>query len=104
MVDNRKYRYSGKLRDDSTGLYYYEYRYYAPFIGNWLSPDPLGPVDGLNLYRFVRNNPMRFVDPDGLESGEPKDIVRGPIESRDRVDEHILEKLGDRRAGETIRS
>lgn len=64
----RDYRYSGKERDDATGLYYYGYRYYAPFIGNWLSPDPLGPIDGLNLYRFVRNNPLSLVDPNGLDS------------------------------------
>lgn len=65
-VKLKEYRYSGKCRDDATGLYCYEYRYYAPFIGNWISPDPLGAVDGLNLYRFVHNNPIRFVDPLGL--------------------------------------
>ncbi|MBK8256728.1 MAG: hypothetical protein IPK82_29160 [Polyangiaceae bacterium] len=59
-------RYSGKCRDDSTGLYHYEFRYYSPFIGNWISPDPAGPVDGFNLYRFARNNPIRFVDIAGL--------------------------------------
>ena len=69
----KEYRYSGKLRDDATGFYCYEYRYYAPFIGGWLSPDPLGPVDGLNLYRFVHNNPIRFVDADGLQTVE--DVV-----------------------------
>jgi RHS repeat-associated protein len=67
-VKLKEYRYSGKCRDDATGFYCYEYRYYAPFIGGWLSPDPLGPVDGLNLYRFVHNNPIRFVDADGLET------------------------------------
>ena len=67
-VKLREYRYSGKLRDDATGFYCYEYRYYAPFIGGWLSPDPLGAVDGLNLYQFVHNNPIRLVDPDGLDS------------------------------------
>lgn len=67
-VKLKDYRYSGKVCDDATGFYCYEYRYYAPFIGNWLSPDPLGPVDGLNLYRFVRNNPIRFIDSDGLQT------------------------------------
>ena len=68
-VKLKEYRYSGKLRDDVTGFYCYEYRYYAPFVGGWLSPDPLGAVDGLNLYTFVHNNPIRFVDPDGLDTG-----------------------------------
>ncbi len=58
-------RYSGKERD-ATGLYYYGYRYYAPWLGRWLNPDPAGTVDGLNLYRMVRNNPVLFKDADGL--------------------------------------
>ncbi|HDT2998783.1 TPA: hypothetical protein QHL53_000977 [Proteus mirabilis] len=57
-------RYSGKERD-STGLYYYGYRYYQPWVGRWLSADPAGTVDGLNLYRMVRNNPVTLRDPDG---------------------------------------
>ncbi len=67
-IDLKQYRYAGKLRDDTTGLYYFGYRYYAPFIGGWLSPDPIGPEDGLNLYRFVHKNPIRFTDPNGLET------------------------------------
>ncbi|EBD9258316.1 RHS repeat protein [Salmonella enterica] len=58
-------RYSGK-EQDATGLYYYGYRYYQPWAGRWLSSDPAGMVDGLNLFRMVRNNPVIFVDPDGL--------------------------------------
>lgn len=65
----KDYRYSGKERDDATGLYYYGYRYYAPWVGRWLSPDPLGPEDGLNLYRFVANNPLTFMDELGLMAG-----------------------------------
>jgi insecticidal toxin complex protein TccC len=61
----RTHRYSGKERD-ATGLYYYGYRYYQPWAGRWLSADPAGTVDGLNLYRMVRNNPITLSDPDGL--------------------------------------
>ncbi|QEZ93479.1 cytotoxic necrotizing factor Rho-activating domain-containing protein [Proteus sp. CD3] len=57
-------RYSGKEKD-ATGLYYYGYRYYQPWIGRWLSADPAGTVDGLNLYRMVRNNSVTLRDPDG---------------------------------------
>lgn len=57
-------RYSGKERDD-TGLYYYGYRYYQPWAGRWLSADPAGTVDGLNLYAMVRNSPLSAVDDDG---------------------------------------
>ncbi|WP_392889019.1 RHS repeat-associated core domain-containing protein [Pseudomonas migulae] len=58
-------RYSGKERD-ATGLYYYGFRYYAPWLQRWINPDPAGPIDGLNFYRFVRNSPINFYDPNGL--------------------------------------
>ncbi len=60
-------RYSGKEKD-ATGLYYYGYRYYQPWVGRWLSADPAGTVDGLNLYRMVRNNPVTLIDNNGLLS------------------------------------
>lgn len=63
-------RYSGKEKD-ATGLYYYGYRYYQPCVGRWLSADPAGTVDGLNLYRMVRNNPVTLHDPDGRMPGPP---------------------------------
>lgn len=57
-------RYSGKERD-ATGLYYYGYRYFAPWLNRWINPDPAGPVDGLNFYCFVGNSPVGRVDVDG---------------------------------------
>ncbi|MNL09075.1 hypothetical protein D3C87_1298230 [compost metagenome] len=58
-------RYSGKERD-ATGLYYYGFRYYAPWLQRWINPDPAGYVDGANLYRMTTNNPINFWDGDGL--------------------------------------
>ena len=57
-------RYSGKERD-GTGLYYYGHRYYAPWLCRWVSADPAGEVDGLNLFRMVKNNPVTFFDSTG---------------------------------------
>lgn len=62
-------RYSGKEMDIS-GLYYYGTRYYAPWLQRWISADPAGDVDGLNLYGFVGNNPVRYVDPSGASKAE----------------------------------
>jgi RHS repeat-associated protein len=74
-VSLKDYRYSGKERDEATGFYYYGYRYYVPWTGRWLSPDPIGPEDGLNLYQFVRNNPVNLTDPNGLQSTEVIPVV-----------------------------
>jgi insecticidal toxin complex protein TccC len=66
-ADYKTTRYSGKERD-ATGLYYYGYRYYQPWAGRWLSADPAGTEDGLNLFRMVQNNPVILRDKNGLNS------------------------------------
>ncbi|MED7667146.1 RHS repeat-associated core domain-containing protein [Pseudomonas moraviensis subsp. stanleyae] len=63
-IEYRFIRYSGKEMDVS-GLYYYGARYYAPWLQRWISADPAGDVDGLNLYGFVGNNPIVHVDQTG---------------------------------------
>jgi RHS repeat-associated protein len=63
-VSYKTVRYSGKERD-ATGLYYYGYRYYMPWLQRWLNPDPKGFIDGPNLYQMVGNSPMGYVDSDG---------------------------------------
>ncbi len=66
-VKLKEYRYSGKERDEATGLYYYGARYYAPWLGRWISCDPAGRVDGLNLYYgFVGGNPAIIWDKRGF--------------------------------------
>ncbi|WP_224794528.1 RHS repeat domain-containing protein, partial [Pseudomonas fluorescens] len=67
-------RYSGKERD-ATGLYYYGYRYYAPWLQRWISSDPGGDIDGPNHYRFVSNNPLTRLDSYGACSTIPTDVV-----------------------------
>ncbi|WP_428265996.1 SpvB/TcaC N-terminal domain-containing protein [Haliangium sp.] len=69
----KRYRFSGKERDGETGLYYYGARYYAAWIARWTSPDPLGPIDSLNVYTYVRNNPIRFTDSTGMRLAEASD-------------------------------
>ncbi|MBK6515127.1 MAG: hypothetical protein IPG04_13635 [Polyangiaceae bacterium] len=71
-VSARRYRYTGKERDDETGLYYYGARYYACWLGRWTSADPLGiGADGPGLYNYTRGSPVVFVDPSGLEGATP---------------------------------
>jgi RHS repeat-associated protein len=61
----KRYRYAGMERDEETGLTYHGARYSAVWLGRWTASDPSGLSDGLNLYRFNRDNPIRFVDPNG---------------------------------------
>jgi RHS repeat-associated protein len=64
----KRYRYSGKERDTESGLTYYGARYLAPWLGRWVSPDPSGFVDGVNVYAFVRGRPSTGWDAEGRES------------------------------------
>ncbi len=67
----KRYRFTGKERDDETGFTYHGARYFAPWLGRWTSCDPAGTVDGPNLYRYARNNPNRLIDPAGRQSHDP---------------------------------
>src|SRR5579885_1811381 len=69
----KDYRYTGKECDDTTGLYYYGARYYISWLGRWMSADPSGAADGLNLYTYVQNNPIKDWDATGLCKNTGKD-------------------------------
>lgn len=96
-------RYSGKERD-CTGLYYYGHRYYAPWLCRWVSADPAGEVDGLNLFRMVGNNPVTWWDASGLEitivdekglknNKQYKDQVINDFLSTNEANREIAEKI-----------
>jgi RHS repeat-associated protein len=65
----KRYRFTGKERDEESGFYYSVARYYAPWLGRWTAADPAGLVDGDDLYRYARDNPVSFTDPGGTEAG-----------------------------------
>jgi RHS repeat-associated protein len=67
-VGNR-YMFTGREYDSETGLYYYRARYYKPGIGRFLQTDPTYYSDGLNLYTYVKNNPINIIDPSGKGVG-----------------------------------
>jgi RHS repeat-associated protein len=70
----KRYRFTGKERDEESGLNYHGARYYAPWLGRWSTADPVGVTDGSNLYVYVRSNPIIRNDPRGMEGNE----VTGP--------------------------
>jgi RHS repeat-associated protein len=80
---SKRYRFTAKERDEESGLYYHGARYCAPWLGRWVNCDPAGLVDGANLYRYTRDNPLKYSDPDG---GDPQDkteaVDLGPLRLR----------------------
>lgn len=66
MADDFKYRFSSEYFDSETKLVYYNYRYYSPELGRWLSRDPAEESGGTNLYGFVENEPISQIDYHGL--------------------------------------
>ncbi|MBI4356095.1 MAG: glycohydrolase toxin TNT-related protein [Candidatus Omnitrophica bacterium] len=67
--ENRPHKFTGQRQDASTGLYYYNARYYDPQLARFTQPDSFvqAPVDPqtLNRYAYARNNPVKYVDPSG---------------------------------------
>lgn len=57
--------YTGREYEGSVGLYYYRARFYSPELGRFISRDPIGMSDDVNLYGYVKESPMMGVDPDG---------------------------------------
>jgi len=79
LADANMYRFSSKEYHQPSGLVYYLYRFYDPNLQRWLSRDPIAERQGINLYRFVRNEPTDLFDSFGLCDGNsPNDRFFGP--------------------------
>jgi RHS repeat-associated protein len=75
-------RFTGKERDLETGLDYFGARYYGSKVGRFTTIDPvytwnenLADPQRWNRYAYVRNNPLRYVDPDGRVLETPWDAL-----------------------------
>ena len=93
-ITNR-YGFTGEMHDSITDMYYLRARYYTPYMGRFTQADTYHG-DGLNLYVYAGNNPVKYVDPSGhsyknndVKSGrktytvdpsmQPKDIEMGKL-------------------------
>jgi RHS repeat-associated protein len=81
------YGFSGKEEDVEVGLQYFGRRFFSPYLGRWISPDPLalhlpGQAD-LNLYAYVNGRVLVLVDPLGLDPSKlpPPCVVPKPGQS-----------------------
>ena len=66
----KRYRFTGKEKDQLTGLNFHSSRYLAVSLARWASVDPIGTVDHANVYAYARNNPIRFIDHSGESSSD----------------------------------
>ncbi|WAI00935.1 SpvB/TcaC N-terminal domain-containing protein [Methanogenium organophilum] len=98
----KRYRYTGKERDEDSGLYYHGARYYAPWLGVWISTDPVGLRDGKNIYAYVSGNPVRKVDPTGTQ--DVSEIADEAIERLEQLEQPFEQqgKVGLRQVALTM--
>ncbi|MCL4852622.1 MAG: RHS repeat-associated core domain-containing protein, partial [Bryobacteraceae bacterium] len=60
------YLHQGGRLDLTSSLYNFRNRDFSATLGRWLQQDPLGYVDGVNLYQYVLSRPINATDPTGL--------------------------------------
>lgn len=82
-----RFGYTGQAWLPETGLYHYRMRAYNPAMGRFMQTDPIGFGGGMNVYAYVGNNPVNFVDPMGLDgcegSGSDVIVCGNPFEACD---------------------
>jgi len=89
--ETQPFLFNGKELDEETGLYYYGARYYDPELSVWMGVDPrFEKYPGRSPYAFVGNNPLRHVDPDGMDYGPDGAQTEPPRRKEPR-------ELGDRK-------
>ena len=102
-------KFTGKEYESDVKLYYYAARYYDPYTGRFTQRDPAG--DGINWYTYVDNNPLAFIDSNGLRrlSIHERNLARdffGDMIHLDRVtirdNNLIARRLSDNDAAMTI--
>jgi len=89
-ADSTKQKFTQKERDSESGLDYFLARYYSSAQGRFTSPDkPIadqqaGDPQSWNLYPYVRNDPLKYVDPQGRQRSEMSDDRKAIAEKRRR--------------------
>jgi len=90
-IPSTPFLFTGREFDAESGLYHYRSRAYSSELGRFLQIDSIGFSGGdTNLYRYVANNPVRYIDPLGLcqeGEGQPSKDQLGTEGSLEALDE-----------------
>ena len=96
--DNNRKKFTGKERDNETGLDFFEARYYASMQGRFTSSDPVALTverlvdpQRINLYAYCRNNPLAFIDPTG------EIVTFANDDARKKYEEYVKFLNGDKK-------
>jgi RHS repeat-associated protein len=89
QITTDHFRFTGKERDSESGLDYFAARYYGGNMGRMLTPDPSGllSVDlsnpqSWNLFSYSLNNPLRLVDPTGLDPCDTEPVAASDVSGK----------------------
>ena len=73
----KRYRFTGKERDEESGLVLSGARYLSTSTTRWINCDPAGPAGGANLYCYAHRNPLSYTDPTGLQPKTVTGVIEG---------------------------
>ncbi|WP_419661205.1 insecticidal toxin complex protein, TcdB family [Desulfosarcina variabilis str. Montpellier] len=73
--NGKRFRYTGKERDEESGFSYHQARYLLGWLGRWTSIDPFGIKDGPNVYAYAHDNPACRIDLNGRDSFNAGNIL-----------------------------
>jgi RHS repeat-associated protein len=74
-TNSGRFQYTGQAWMPEVGLYYYKARMYSPQLGRFMQPDPIGYVNGPNIYNYVGSDPVNRSDSSGMVWGVPVGTV-----------------------------
>ena len=95
-VPPTRYRYTGKERDEESGLSYHGARYYSPWLGRWISADPIGLKDGVNRFQYCHSRPTCETDSTGHQGRQAAQVGDQNLHSQhgargtDKISEHLV--------------